>query len=149
MLFRAQALSHAQQDQAEGRILIRSPRILWGCSIASMCAAAAIAALLFTAHYTPPLRLSGQLRSAAAAQLLVPAAALPHIRAGQRIPVHFPGTGQHGHATVSSVMRANDSGPARYQVLLIPDAQPSLRAGMEIEASIVLPNVRLLDWIVK
>lgn len=149
MLFRAQALSHLQQDQSEGRILVRSPRILWGCSIASLCAAAAIAVLLLAARYTPHMRLNGQLRTGAEARVLVPASALPHIRHGQRIEVHYPETGQQGHATVATVTRMTDGGPVRYQVLLVPDQPPSLQAGVELEASIALPQIRLLDWVVK
>jgi len=149
MLFRAESLSHAQQDEAEGRILLRSPRILWACSIASLLAAAAIGMLLYGARYTPHMRLSGQLLSVSAGQLLVPASALPHIRTGQRVAVHYPVSGAHGHATVSALARVNDSGASRYRVLLVPDPQPSLQAGTELEALIALPPVRLLDWIIK
>ncbi len=173
MLFRAQALSHSQQDPTEGSILLRSPRILWGCCVAALLAAAGIALLLSTARYTPHVRVGGSLladaRAPAAAvpqaQLLVPASALPFLRRGQRIALRYPAlpsdAGQHGYATVRSVSRAPPAqgdmqtqgadGQARFRVLLTPEPAPQqepLQAGMELEARIALRPVRLIDWIV-
>ncbi|MFM9433175.1 Flp pilus assembly protein CpaB [Janthinobacterium sp. CG_23.3] len=168
MLFRAQALSHSQQDPTEGSILLRSPRILWGCCGAALLAAAGIALLLSSAHYTPQLRVGGRLLADAAAphgttptaQLLVPASALPLLRRGQRIALRYPAlpadAGRHGYASISSVSRAPqpqaDAGAQpRFSVLLAPETlalQEPLQAGMAIESNIALPQVRLIDWII-
>lgn len=137
MLFRAQALSHSQQDQTEGRVLVRSPRILWACSIAAILAAAGIALLLFLASYTPQVQASGRVLADGHAELLVPGAALPYLQRGQRLALRFPAA--DGAGTVLSA--------SGRQVLIAPAEHSFPPAGTSVQARIALREVRLIDWL--
>jgi hypothetical protein len=151
MFFRHQALSHSRQDQTEGRILLRSPGILWGCSIASLLAACGIALLLFMARYTPHVRLSGRLQASdgsIAVQLLAPAHAIPMITQGQTMTLHYPALAKRAAGSVRSVSRVPQPSGS-YPILLVPESPASLQAGMVVEADLALPSIRLIDWIVK
>lgn len=178
MLFRTEALSHAQQDHTEGRVLERNPSILSGCSIVAIAATGATAMMLFAAHYTPRLRTDGHLLNDGNVQLLVPASALPYIGPGQRIALHYPALqdlelhppapkdpvlndpapspqpGKADYGAVQSISRlpvADAGRPPRYQILIKPDpraTRPPLQEGMAAQATLALGDVRLIDWII-
>ncbi len=158
MLFRAEALHHAQQDQSEGHILVRSPGVLWGCAIVAAVSAAAIALLLFGARHSPQLEAAGRILPDGQAQLLVPARALAHIRPGQRLVLRYPalpaaGPGHHGTVRlISRIPEAGAAGPHRYRILITPDPRgvhEPLQAGMVVEATLALPEIRLIDSILR
>ncbi len=146
MLFRAEALRHAGEDHTEGRVLLRSPAILWGATLACLACTSAIVALLGTARYTPQARLQGRMLGPSSAELLVPAEALDLLRPGTRIalrlPAPIPGRVQ---ATVQHM--AHTGTHARRVLMLKVDPHPSLRLDAAIEADLALPEVRLRDWI--
>lgn len=150
MLFRAEALDFSQRDHTEGRVLLRSPRILWACTLAALLATLALLALLFSARHTPHIRLSGHALAAGGVELLAAPDALPHLYPGRRVALHYPGRpairSEGTVKSVSALPRAG-TGAGSYPVVLTTIAPVQVQAGMEVQAELPLPPTGLLDWI--
>lgn len=172
MLFRQEAIDYFQQDSSHGEILVRSPVVLWGCSLVALGLCAAIFAVVYQATYTPRIQPVGKVvqdadaagKTAFLVELWVPSHALPALPVGRRVPLHLAAlsaTEQPGcYGLVKEVFRVpvrRVEGEAQYRVslqpkLLVPDSTcstHSLSVGMEVTTDIILGKIRLLDWIIQ
>jgi hypothetical protein len=171
MLFRQEAIEYFQRDSAQGGLLLRTPAILWSCSIVSLFLCAGIAALLFLATHTQKVHFPGQAlvqelapgRSVLLVETSVPANVMPILRINQHLRLHFPGAARPGGSmcfaavrNISAVPEKSARGEMRFRVFLQPEPAPAssnrlacpLTPDMEVEAEIVLGKVHLIDWII-